>query len=92
MKPSVQNGRPSSVDNGQANQGDQLLVLAACSGDPHAFVELSKPHSPRILLTLYRITKNWQDAEDSFQEALMKHFCILIHFKETSVTVATCTI
>jgi RNA polymerase sigma-70 factor (ECF subfamily) len=81
MKPSEQDGRPSSVDDGQDNQGDQLLVLAARSGDPHAFVELSKPHSSRILLTLYRITKNWQDAEDSFQEALMKAFLHLDSFQ-----------
>jgi RNA polymerase sigma factor (sigma-70 family) len=58
-----------------------LLVLAACSGDSHAFVELSKPHSTRILLTLYRITKNWQDAEDALQEALMKAFLHLDSFQ-----------
>jgi RNA polymerase sigma factor (sigma-70 family) len=81
MNPSEQNGRPPSVDNGQDNQGDLLLVLAACSGDSDAFVELSKPHSTRILLTLYRITKNWQDAEDSFQEALMKAFLHLDSFQ-----------
>ena len=80
MNPSEQNGSPSAVDNGQDKQGDVLLVLAACSGDSHAFVELSKPHSERILLTLYRITKNWQDAEDALQEALMKAFLHLDSF------------
>ena len=81
MNPSEQNGRPSAVDNGQDKQGDALLVLAACSGDSHAFVELSKPHSKRILLTIYRITKNWQDAEDALQEALMKAFLHLDSFQ-----------
>jgi RNA polymerase sigma-70 factor (ECF subfamily) len=33
------------------------------------------------LLTLYRITKNWQDAEDAFQEALMKAFLHLDSFQ-----------
>jgi RNA polymerase sigma-70 factor (ECF subfamily) len=32
------------------------------------------------LLTLYRITKNWQDAEDALQEALMKAFTHLDSF------------
>jgi RNA polymerase sigma factor (sigma-70 family) len=81
MNPSEQKGSPSTVDNGQDKQGDRLLVLAACSGDSHAFVELSKPHSKRILLTLYRITKNWQDAEDVLQEALMKAFLHLDSFQ-----------
>lgn len=81
MNPSVQNGSPSTLANGQDKQGDGLLVLAACSGDAHAFVELSKPHSKRILLMLYRITNNWHDAEDAFQEALMKAFLHLDSFQ-----------
>jgi RNA polymerase sigma factor (sigma-70 family) len=81
MNPSEQNGSLSTVDNGQDKHGDLSLVLAACSGDSHAFVELSKPHSTRILLTLYRITKNWQDAEDALQEALMKAFLYLDSFQ-----------
>lgn len=81
MNPSEQNGSPSTVDNNRDKQGDALLVLAACSGDSDAFVELSKPHSKRILLTLYRITRNWQDAEDALQEALMKAFLHLDSFQ-----------
>jgi RNA polymerase sigma factor (sigma-70 family) len=81
MNPSEQNGSSSTAGDGHAKQADVLLVLAACSGDSHAFVELSKPHSKRILLTLYRITKNWQDAEDALQEALMKAFLHLDSFQ-----------
>jgi RNA polymerase sigma-70 factor (ECF subfamily) len=81
MNPREQNGNPSTVDNGHDKVGDALLILAACSGDPHAFVELSKPHSKRILITLYRITKNWEDAEDALQEALMKAFLHLDSFQ-----------
>jgi len=55
---------------------DALLVAAARSGDSHAFVELSRRHSRRILHKIYRITKNWQDAEDVLQDSLMK---ALIH-------------
>jgi RNA polymerase sigma factor (sigma-70 family) len=79
--PREHNGNPSTVDNGQGKQADALLVLAACSGDSHAFIELSRPHCKRALLTLYRITKNWQDAEDALQEALMKAFLHLDSFQ-----------
>jgi RNA polymerase sigma-70 factor, ECF subfamily len=71
MSQSEQN---STANKRQDRQGDVLLALAARSGDEHAFVELSKPHVKRISLTLYRITKNWQDAEDVLQEALIKAF------------------
>jgi RNA polymerase sigma factor (sigma-70 family) len=81
MNPSEQNKSPSTGDKSQDKQGDALLVLAACSGDSHAFVELSGPHSKRILLRLYRITNNWQDAEDALQEALMKAFVHLDSFQ-----------
>src|SRR5580704_4862573 len=53
---------------------DELLVSAAQSGDSQAFVELSRRHSGRLLLNIYRITNNWQDAEDVVQEALMRTF------------------
>jgi RNA polymerase sigma factor (sigma-70 family) len=81
MNPSEQNGSPSTAENGQDKQGDLLLVLEACFGDSHAFVELSKSHSKRILLTLYRITRNWHDAEDALQESLMKAFQHLDSFQ-----------
>ena len=81
MNLSEQIKRPSTVDNGQAKRGELLLLLAACSGDLQAFVDLCKPHSKRLLLTLYRITKNWQDAEDALQEALMKAFLHLNSFQ-----------
>jgi len=81
MNPSEQNGSPLTVDKSRDQQGDMLPVLAACSGDSHAFIELSKPHSKRILLTLYRITRNWQDAEDALQEASMKAFMHLDSFQ-----------
>jgi RNA polymerase sigma factor (sigma-70 family) len=81
MNPNEQNGSRLTADNGPGQQGDVSLVLAACSGDSHAFVELSQPHSKRILLMLYRITKNWQDAEDALQEALMRAFLHLDSFQ-----------
>jgi RNA polymerase sigma-70 factor, ECF subfamily len=81
MNTSEQNRRPSTEDSGKGKQSDALLVIAACSGNPHAFAELSRLHSKRVLLRLHRITKNWQDAEDVLQEALMKAFLHLDSFQ-----------
>jgi RNA polymerase sigma factor (sigma-70 family) len=81
MNPSDQIGSLSTVGNRQDKRGDVLLLLAACSGESQAFIELCKPHSKRLLLTLYRITKNWQDAEDALQEALMKAYLHLDSFQ-----------
>jgi RNA polymerase sigma factor (sigma-70 family) len=81
MNPIELNGSPSTADNNRDKQGDALLILAACSGESDAFIELSKPYSKRILLTLYRITRNWQDAEDALQEALIKAFLHLDSFQ-----------
>jgi DNA-directed RNA polymerase specialized sigma24 family protein len=57
-----------------AEMADELLVSAARSGDSCAFAELSKRHSQKLLLRAYRITDNWQDAEDVVQESLMRAF------------------
>ena len=54
-----------------------MLVAVARSGDSSAFVELSKRHSKRVLHKIYRITNNWQDAEDVLQESLLRAF---VHF------------
>jgi len=60
---------------------DAMLVAVARSGDSSAFVELSKRHSRRVLHKIYRITKNWQDAEDVLQESLMRAFVHLDTFE-----------
>jgi RNA polymerase sigma-70 factor, ECF subfamily len=64
---------------------DEHLVSAARSGNSHAFVELSKHYSRKLLLTTYRITNNWQDAEDAVQESLMKAFIHLGAFESRSI-------
>jgi RNA polymerase sigma-70 factor, ECF subfamily len=60
---------------------DATLVAVARSGDSSAFVELSKRHSRRVLNKIYRITNNWQDAEDVLQESLMRAFVHLDTFE-----------
>jgi RNA polymerase sigma-70 factor (ECF subfamily) len=53
---------------------DDLLTLAAKSGDGSAFVELSRRHSKRIHLHVFRILGNWEDAEDVVQDSLLRAF------------------
>jgi RNA polymerase sigma-70 factor (ECF subfamily) len=63
---------------------DECLVLAAKDGDANAFVELRDRHSPRILSTAYRITGNWEDAEDALQDTFLKVFVNLNRFEGRS--------
>lgn len=56
---------------------EETLLSAAQSGQESTFVELCYRHSNRILFTLSRITKNKEDAEDAFQEAILNAF---VHF------------
>jgi RNA polymerase sigma-70 factor, ECF subfamily len=51
---------------------DELLVVRAKAGDTSAFVELTERHSTKVLRTVHRITRNWEDAEDALQESLLK--------------------
>ncbi len=57
---------------------DDLLVSAARAGDRKAFVELYERHSKKVLPRIYRITKNHEDAEDAFQDAVLRAF---VHIK-----------
>jgi len=60
---------------------EAMLVAVARAGDSSAFVELSQRCSRRVLLKIYRITNDWQDAEDVLQEALMRAFIHLGSFE-----------
>ena len=59
---------------------DELLVNAARSGEDSAFSELWHRHSRKIFNTLYRVTRNRQDAEDALQDAFLKAFLHLKNF------------
>jgi DNA-directed RNA polymerase specialized sigma24 family protein len=63
---------------------DQNLVVRAKGGDTAAFVELGERHSTKVRRTVYRITRNWEDAEDALQESLLKAFRHLNGFENRS--------
>lgn len=57
-----------------------MLVAAAKSGESWAFPELWNRHSKKILNTMYRVTRNRQDAEDAVQDTFLKAFLHLNSF------------
>jgi len=63
--------------NEASDLSEDVLISAAQAGQEWAFVELCFRYSRRILFMLYKITKNREDAEDAFQESVLKAF---VHF------------
>jgi RNA polymerase sigma-70 factor (ECF subfamily) len=59
---------------------DEVLIVAAKSGDHPAFVELWTRHSKIAFNMAYRITGNREDAEDVIQDAWMKAYVHLNTF------------
>jgi RNA polymerase sigma factor (sigma-70 family) len=71
---------PISVQAILNSSGDETLVAAARSGEHMAFSELWNRHSKKVFNTMYRITRNRQDAEDALQDAFLKAFVHLKNF------------
>ena len=63
---------------------DESLVVAAQDGNVHAFAELRDRHFRTLLRTAYRITRNWEDAEDALQDSFLKAFTHLNGFEGRS--------
>jgi RNA polymerase sigma-70 factor (ECF subfamily) len=59
---------------------DDTLVVEAKAGESAAFVEICNRYSKWIFRTIYRITRNREDAEDALQEAFLKGFVHLESF------------
>jgi RNA polymerase sigma-70 factor, ECF subfamily len=72
------------LDDGSAELSEATLVSMAKLGDSDAFVALSKPYADRILRTIFHITRNWHDAEDVLQDAMLRAFSHLKDFQEKS--------
>jgi RNA polymerase sigma-70 factor (ECF subfamily) len=78
----VHNG--AIIGHSLKQMSDEWLVLAARDGNANAFAELRDRHSSKILRTTYRITGNWEDAEDALQDAFLKAFLHLNKFEGRS--------
>jgi RNA polymerase sigma-70 factor, ECF subfamily len=73
-----------TVSDSSGESRDEPLVSAAKCGDHSAFAALCERHSDKIARTIYRITRNWHDAEDVLQEAFLKAFVHLNTFQGRS--------
>jgi RNA polymerase sigma-70 factor, ECF subfamily len=80
----MSDGNSNFLENNPMEMSEAVLISMAKSGDTDAFVVLSKRHSARILQTICRITRNWQDAEDALQDSLLKAFSHLKEFEGKS--------
>ena len=74
----------TAMEDGPTELSEAELVSMAKLGDRDAFVELSKPYSDRILRTIFHITRNWHDAEDALQDAMLRAFSHLKDFQGKS--------
>jgi RNA polymerase sigma-70 factor, ECF subfamily len=63
---------------------DQLLLERAKQGDHDAFGFLTQPHLGKLFKSIWRITRNREDAEDSMQAALIRAFTHLEQFRGAS--------
>ena len=70
-----------AVSDSSGELRDEPLVSAAKSGDHSAFAALCERDSDKIARTIYRITRNWHDAEDVLQEAFLRAFVHLNTFQ-----------
>jgi RNA polymerase sigma-70 factor (ECF subfamily) len=74
----------STVNCSLKHLNDDLLVVSAKAGDTFAFVELRERHASKLLRRLYRITRNWEDAEDALQDSIIRAFTHLNKFEGRS--------
>jgi RNA polymerase sigma-70 factor (ECF subfamily) len=76
--------KATAIEHGPTEMSEAALVSMAKLGNSDAFVVLSKLHSNRMLGTIYNITRNWHDAEDALQDAMLRAFSHLKDFQEKS--------
>jgi RNA polymerase sigma-70 factor (ECF subfamily) len=63
---------------------DCLLVTRAQAGDLNSFERLVFQHKDQIFRTIFRITKNNEDAEDQVQETFLRAYRALCDFRGQS--------
>jgi len=73
-------GESRSFEEDFQGLDDRSLVRAAKCGKSAAFDVLCERLGPRILRSLYRITKNREDAEDALQDSFLSAFVHLAEF------------
>jgi RNA polymerase sigma-70 factor, ECF subfamily len=95
MKPKMEQIDGNDMDGCARNHGledaqrtysknDEHLVEKAMKGDPSAFEMLIQQHAKGVYFSVYRITKNREDAEDVMQEAFFRAYTHMASFEGRS--------
>lgn len=84
MTQSMPANNGAEISRSLVEMSDEWLVVAAKDGNVDAFAELRARHFRSILRTTYRITRNWEDAEDALQDSFLKAFIHLDRFEGRS--------
>jgi RNA polymerase sigma-70 factor (ECF subfamily) len=84
MNLAIPTNNDAIISHSLEQMSDEWLVSAAKDGDANAFVELRNRHSSKILRTTYRVTRNWEDAEDALQDSFLKAYLHLNEFEGRS--------
>jgi RNA polymerase sigma-70 factor, ECF subfamily len=72
-------------DSLQLNSNSDIEIAEkARKGDPTAFEMLVAQHAQKVYFSVYRITKNREDAEDVMQEAFIKAYTHIASFEGRS--------
>jgi RNA polymerase sigma-70 factor (ECF subfamily) len=61
-------------EGGLLKSSEVHLITAAKNGHAAAFDALCHPHTKRLLRSIYRITRNREDAEDALQNSFLRAF------------------
>src|SRR5271165_5651386 len=81
-----QNPKPlngsSSPAQVQGNAAESHLIRCVIDGNAEAFYELVRPYERAVFLAALSIVKNDADAEEVAQEAVLKAFKGLSHFRQ----------
>lgn len=72
------------TDKEHAAVRDSQLVSDARAGSSDAFAELQRLYSRHLYSTLFRITRNREDAEDALQDTLLRAYLALGRFEGRS--------
>ena len=81
-KPPLADAAPASPD---AAAADAILLARLRTGDPAAYEDLVRTHSPRMLAVTRRILNSEDDAKDAVQDAFVSAFRGLPNFEGDSL-------
>lgn len=77
LKPSAPMAAPAN-----GNRAEHVLIQRVQDGDADAFYELVRPYERAVFLSALSLVKNDADAEEVAQEAVLKAFKALPHFRQ----------